>query len=56
MFQGSKTLMTVPLSLLYSVYCSTFYSLPLGGELTSQFEKLLVYQKSIDFADEVCSP
>ena len=55
---------------VYSVYCSTFYSLLRpqdsstfycstlffgSSETTFQFEKLLVYQKSLDFADEVCS-
>jgi four helix bundle protein len=40
---------------LYSVYCSTFYSLLRGSKVTFQFEKLQVYQKSLDFADEICS-
>ncbi len=26
-----------------------------GSRMTFQFEKLLVYQKALDFADEVCS-
>ena len=39
----------------YSVYCSTFYSLLRGSKVTFQFEKLLVYQKALDFADEVCT-
>ncbi|HMO93239.1 MAG TPA: hypothetical protein PKD64_13695, partial [Pirellulaceae bacterium] len=32
--------------------CSTFFQ---KCELTFQFEKLLVYRKAFDFADNVCS-
>ncbi len=34
-------------------YCSTFFFR--GRQMTFQFEKLLVYQKSVDFADAVCT-
>jgi four helix bundle protein len=47
----------MPIHLLFSarstLYCSTLFFW--GSRLTFQFEKLLVYQKSVDFADKICA-
>lgn len=45
------SLFSLPLLGLLSAFCSL---LPSSSETTFTFEKLLVYQKSVDFADAFC--
>ncbi len=63
-FWGQRTFITTQLSPVYSVnfllttlfLCSASGVQPWSSQLAFTFEKLLVYQKYVDFADQVCDP